>query len=301
MLCDWGPRAASRLVLLLHGVAGNAHIWDAAASRLRSQLGDSVRVVALDGRDGGLTEHPPTGYTPDDFGADLVAVHDALGGLPLTLVGHSRGGWLAAWFAERHAGGVERLVLVDPARLSFESGVASDRFFKRVLDGLGPFPSEIAALEWARSEDRDADWNSARQAGFLANFRRQADGSLVGHLPSHAVAQLRRDVGEDPVGPFLDRIACPTLLLVGARQSPERIQDKLRYASAIRDCRVVELAATHFIHTDLPTGTAREIASFVLAGTGREIPTAPPATRGRCAPIPRAPARSSRVRNPGPT
>jgi pimeloyl-ACP methyl ester carboxylesterase len=261
---DWGPGSARRLVLLLHGAAGNAHIWDAVAARLRERLEEVARIVALDGRDGGLTDHLQIGYEPDDFGSDIASVHDALGAKPLTLVGHSRGGWLAAWFAERYPDRVERLVLVDPARLSFESEEASNRFFDRVRDGLGPFESEQAALVWGRRWDPQGDWNEARIAGFLANYRRQENGSLVGHLPAHAIDDLRRRAGDDPVGPRLHEIKCPTLLLIGTRQSADRQQDKLRYAEAIPDCSIVRLQGSHFLHTDLPDQTASEIADFVI-------------------------------------
>ena len=260
---DWGPEQAPRLVLLLHGVAGNAHIWDAVAARLRRLLGDTARIVALDGRDGGLTDHPATGYELEDFGSDLASVHDALGAKPLTLVGHSRGGWLAAWFTEHYRDRVERLVLVDPARLSFESEEASGRFFDRIRNGLGPFGSEEEALAWGRQWDPDGDWNDHRKRGFLANYRRQEDGSLVGHLPRHAIDQLRRAAGEDPVGPRLNEIECPTLLLVGARQSADRQVEKLRYADGIPDCLIVRLPGSHFLHTDLPDQTAKEIANFI--------------------------------------
>ena len=262
---DWGPRPdAPGLVLLLHGVAGNAHIWDAAAARLRELLGDAARIVALDGRDGGLTDHPDTGYEPEDFGADLSSVHDALGRAPLTLVGHSRGGWLAAWFAEHYPDRVQGLVLVDPARLSFGSAEASRRFFDRIREGLGPFVSDGAALAWGRQWEPEGNWNEHQVAGFLANYRRLDDGSLIGHLPPAAVEQLRRREGDDPVGPRLADIRCPTLLLVGTRQSVERQQDKLRYANGIADCRIVRLPGSHFLHTDLPEETAAQIADFFL-------------------------------------
>jgi pimeloyl-ACP methyl ester carboxylesterase len=220
--------------------------------------------VAVDGRDGGLTDHPESGYEPADFGDDIASVHDALGTKRLTLVGHSRGGWLAAWFAERYPDRVERLLLVDPARLSFESEEASARFFDRIRDGLGPFDSGQEAIAWGKRWDPDGDWNEHRIAGFLANYRRQADGSLVGHLPPHAIDQLRRPAGEDPVGARLSEIRCPTLLLVGTRQSADRQRDKLRYADGIPDCTVISLQGSHFLHTDLPHQTADQIAGFIL-------------------------------------
>jgi pimeloyl-ACP methyl ester carboxylesterase len=262
---DWGDQAAPALVLLLHGVAGNARIWDAVATRLRIHLGHAHQVVALDGRDGGLTEHPPSGYGPEDFGADLKSVHDALGGRPLTLVGHSRGAWLAAWFAERHPERIRRLVLVDPARLTFQTEQASEAFFDRVREALGPWQNEEAALAWGRAHDPEGDWNEPRRRGFLANYHRLPDGSLVGHLPIDAVTHLRRPAMEDPVGPLLHQVACPTLLLVGTRQAQQRIADKLTYAEGIPDCRVVSLPASHFIHTDLPDQAAEEIARFAAA------------------------------------
>jgi pimeloyl-ACP methyl ester carboxylesterase len=244
-------------------VAGNVHAWDAVAPLLRSRLGGSVRVVALDGRDGGLTEHPVTGYGLEECGADLVSVHEALGGMPLTLVGHSRGGWLAAWFAARHQERLERLVLIDPARLMFTAG-AADGFYEELRESLGPFPSAQAALAWGRAHDPEADWNEWRVAACLAGFEAQSDGSLVGRLPTGAVPQLRdARERENVVEPMLGSVACPVLLLVATRQSADRQADKLAYAAGLRDVRVEHVAGSHFLHTDAPERVADLIAGFV--------------------------------------
>lgn len=262
---DWGPvTGAAGLVLMLHGVAGNAWVWEPVASRLRDAIGDRCRIVAVDGRDGGLTDHPTTGYEVERFGADLVAVHDALGGGPLTLVGHSRGGWLAAWFAERHPDRMEHLVLVDPARLIFGSEADAERFYTWVLEGLGPFASRRAAVGWARKHDPDADWNAARTHAFMAGLSERKDGSLVGLLPPSAVDQLRAArQREDVVGPQLASIACPVMLMVASRQPDARRRDKLAYAERLLDVRVTQVDGTHFLHTDAPDRVADLIASFV--------------------------------------
>ena len=263
---DFGPAGAPGLVILLHGVGGNARIWEPAATRLRASLGGRARVLALDGRDGGLTDHPPSGYEPERFAADLVAIHDALGAGPLVIVGHSRGGWLAAWFAERFPERVNRLVLVDPARLAFASEADADRFYDWVRGGLGPFVDREDALAWARRRDPEADWNEARTRSFLAGLVEGADG-LRGRLPVHAVAALRQARERtDSVGPRLGDIACPTLLLVAERQSPELRRDKLAYADGLRDVRAVPIDGSHFLHTDAPARVVDEIVGFLGAG-----------------------------------
>jgi len=260
---DWGGPADGVPLLLLHGVGGNAWIWDDVAPRLRAALPDH-HVVAIDGRDGGDTEHPASGYERDRFTEDVVAVHDALGGRPMVLVGHSRSGWLAAWIAARHPERVARLVLVDPARLVFASRGEADGYYEGVSGALGPFDSEESAMAWARAADPDARLTPVRVRSFLFGLRRGADGRLVGKLPREIVPQLQaaREDGER-VTEALAGIAAPTLLLVGTRQTEGRIGHRLAYADRIPGVTVVRVAATHFVHTDAPGEVAEAIASFV--------------------------------------
>jgi pimeloyl-ACP methyl ester carboxylesterase len=266
---EWGNAGGRRtsragpVVVFLHGVAGNAWIWDDVSPRLLEALPDH-RFVALDGRDGGDTDHPPTGYAREDFVDDLTRVHDGLGGGLMVLVGHSRGGWLAAWFAAQHPERVSRLILVDPARLVFGSAADAESFYAWVSSGLGPFESETAALAWARRADSAAEWTDVRVRSFLFGFRRLPDGSLVGKLPAEVVPQLRQArEGGEVVTDALARIVAPTLLLVAERQSPARLADKLAYAERIPDVRVIRLDGSHFLHTDVPDAVATAIAEFV--------------------------------------
>jgi pimeloyl-ACP methyl ester carboxylesterase len=252
-------------MLFLHGVGGNAWIWDDVAPRLRSPLPDH-RLVALDGRDGGETDHPKAGYERERFAADVLAVHDALGGGPMVLVGHSRSGWLGAWIAAQHPDRVARLVLVDPARLVFASRGDADDYYRGVRGALGPFDDEAAALEWAQAADPNASFTPVRAHSFLFGLRRAADGRLVGKLPPEVVPRLQaaREDGER-VTDGLGRITAPTLLLVGTRQTEDRIAHRMAYAEHIPVVRVARIAATHFIHTDAPAETADAISEFVQA------------------------------------
>lgn len=250
-------------VLMLHGVGGNAWIWDGVGRRLAEQLPDH-RIVAIDQRDGGDTDHPPIGYARSDFIADIVAVHDRLGGRPMVLVGHSRGGWLAAAFVIEHPERVARLVLVDPARLVFETSSDADAFYGWVAGSLGPFESEEAALAWAMAQDPAATWTPIRIRSFLSGLLRDDEGRLVGKLPPEAVPQLRhaREGGE-AVTRRLASIEIPTLLVLATRQTEARRADKLAYAERIPGVAVVELDGSHFVHAEVPDEVAAAIARFV--------------------------------------
>lgn len=260
---DWGGPEDGIPLVLLHGVGGNAWIWADVAPHLAAGL-PGHRVIALDQRDGGDTEHPPVGYERERFVADVLAVHDALGGRPMVLVGHSRGGWLGAWLAATNAARVERLVLVDPARLVFATAGDAEAFYGWVAGSLGPFDDADAAVAWARTKEPEATWTPTRVRSFLAGLERGPDGRLRGKLPPEVVAQLRtaREGGEVVTAALAD-IAMPTLILLATRQSEARLADKLAYVERIPHAHVVRLPGSHFLHTDLPDEVAAAIVDFV--------------------------------------
>ena len=69
-----GPRRPG--VLLVHGLASNARLWDGVAARL-AELGHPV--AAVDQRGHGHSDKPDTGYDFATLTADLAAVIDAPG------------------------------------------------------------------------------------------------------------------------------------------------------------------------------------------------------------------------------
>src|SRR4029453_16181489 len=64
---DWGGEGPA--VLLLHGLASNARIWDGVGPRL---VGAGLRVVALDLRGHGASDQPGSGYDFAIVGRDLA-------------------------------------------------------------------------------------------------------------------------------------------------------------------------------------------------------------------------------------
>ena len=109
---DWG--GSGQAVVLLHGLASNARIWDGVAPRL---AGAGLRVVALDQRGHGASDQPASGYDFASVGGDLSAALAALGIERPVLAGHSWGANVALRFAADRPGSLAGLALVDGALL----------------------------------------------------------------------------------------------------------------------------------------------------------------------------------------
>lgn len=86
------------LVLLLHGFPTYWWSW----RRLIPALADSYRVVAMDLRGYGASDHPPRGYDPTTLAADVAGVIRSLGERQAFVVGQGWGGFLAWTTAALH-------------------------------------------------------------------------------------------------------------------------------------------------------------------------------------------------------
>jgi lipase len=101
---------APPVVLAAHGITGTGPSWNA----VRAQLGDDVTLLTPDlrGRGQAAGWGPPYGMA--QHAADLVALLDAEGHTdPVTVAGHSMGGFVAVVLAHLHPERVKSLVLID--------------------------------------------------------------------------------------------------------------------------------------------------------------------------------------------
>ena len=261
---DWGGPENATPMILLHGVGGNAWTWAALAPRLRAALGDEYHIVGIDQRGGGDSDKPASGYGIEAFAQDVLAVQDALDGKPMVLVGHSRGGWLAAYLAGSWPERVNRVVLVDPARIRYASTEDADAFYAPVRAGLGPFRSKEAALAFARERETRVRPSPERERTFLAGFDEQPDGSLVGKMPDWVLDQLRQDrEADDRLGPVLPNAKMPILLLVATLATEARRQQKLEYSRRMPHARVELVEGTHSLQLDDPDRVAELMVEFL--------------------------------------
>ena len=105
---DWGGSSTKNL-LLVHGQGGNAHNWDHIASELRGEF----RVIAIDQRGHGDSDHTWEGYGVAQFGSDLAEFVEKVGIAPCDYVGLSLGARNGIAYAGDHSDHLKHFVCLD--------------------------------------------------------------------------------------------------------------------------------------------------------------------------------------------
>jgi haloacetate dehalogenase len=164
-------------LLLLHGLADHALVWQGLAESLQGKF----RIIAPDMRGHGESDKPTTGYTFADTIADLEGLMRAVGWESAHVVGHSWTGKLAPIWARTNPERLRSLVLVDPIfivkmpafmRLTFPILYRKLDCFK----GMGPFPSLDAAIERARELRPYRGWSPLQERVFRESLVQSPDG-----------------------------------------------------------------------------------------------------------------------------
>jgi esterase len=97
-------------VVFLHGVSGSLRTY----AWLPEEITQGRRIVRVDLRGHGGSEHASGAYDIDSYGEDVVALLRETVGRPAVLVGHSLGGVVAWWVAQRHPELVTAAFLEEP-------------------------------------------------------------------------------------------------------------------------------------------------------------------------------------------
>jgi pimeloyl-ACP methyl ester carboxylesterase len=135
--------AAGEPILLHHGYTASRVNWMPVAERLAERF----RVILMECRGTGASEHTADGYTLEQYAADVLGLVDRLGIDRFTFAGHSMAGGIGFLLGLDHAERLERLVLMAPIAADGSRGDAELRARRR---------------GWRESGDR---------AAFLAHYR----------------------------------------------------------------------------------------------------------------------------------
>jgi pimeloyl-ACP methyl ester carboxylesterase len=175
-------------VVFLHGVSGSMRTY----AWLPEEIADGRRIVRVDLRGHGRSEHAPGAYDIDSYGEDVVEALRETVGRPAVLVGHSLGGVVAWWVAQRHPELVAAAFLEDPPLYMGEPAEhelnGAVPIFRTILD--------IVARWKAEGIDVDAAGAQLAAAPFGADRSRTSAEGLSDDVPAaRAEALLQMDPG----------------------------------------------------------------------------------------------------------
>lgn len=261
---EWGDPRSRNVLLMLHGYAETASVWDDVSQDLAREF----RVIALDQRGHGQSAHAPDfDYTRATQVEDVEAFVETLGLKNLTIVGHAMGGANALCYASEHPDIVTALVVVEAAPEVLRGGVER---LRRMVGSADKFESLDEAVESMRPLFPYATTEQLERRARSALVEKQ-EGVWVWHFdPALRDASLRPpepDPGQRRLADLwecADRVQCPVMIVRGAETdmlTPEAIQRLHRRIVGSRVSLIDE--AGHPVPSDQPAHLALNIREFL--------------------------------------
>lgn len=238
-------RGSGQPLLLLHGF---------------QHLDPRLPIVELLARDAELIAptHPGFGASkrPADFGTvyDLVHLYlefiDTLPQGPLTLMGLSFGGWLAAEIAVKAGRRIDKLILVDALGIK-----VSDRETPDILDVFNVHPEEVVRKSWHDPAKNAPRYDDMEDDELIAVSRNRETLCRYGFHPYMYNPQLKR---------WLRNIKARTLVLWGASDGIVKPAYGEAYTKLIPGARFETIAAAgHHPEIEQPAALAQRVHAFM--------------------------------------
>jgi len=203
------PDASLPPVLLIHGLASNARMWDGVAAALTTQ---GVRSIAVDLRGHGRSDRPSSGYDFATIGNDLCRVLDDFDLERAVFVGQSWGGNVVVDAAHRFSDRVVGSVAVDGGMIDLQR---SFPVWEDCAEALQP--PRLAGTRAGRMEaairSMHADWPESGIIGTLSNFELLDDGTVRPWLPFDTHMTILRELWAHRPSDLYAHIDRPVLFL----------------------------------------------------------------------------------------
>lgn len=294
----WRRPGEGRPVVLLHGLAANARLWQLVAQHL---VEHDLAPLVPDARGHGLTDKPDGDYGFNTFSRDLAAFIDACQLERPLLVGHSWGAWVALDFAARFPFGPyapSGVVLVDGGMTQLDqapegypqptweavsermalprlAGMPLAEFIERISQsqhGWQP-EDEIIPLVLANVEVSVPSLDEAASVRGNGTVKNEPGETVTPRLTHARHQQILRALWEFQTFERFGRVGCPVLMLPCRPPAPlsaleaESLGAK-EWGVAVARQKIARLQvhwledSIHDVHLQRPAEVARLIAAF---------------------------------------
>jgi pimeloyl-ACP methyl ester carboxylesterase len=250
-----GDPDAPAQVVLVHGLASNARMWDGVGQELAAR---GIPSVAVDLRGHGGSPKPDDGYDFDSVVADLLPLLDD----QPVVAGQSYGGNVVIHLAARHAERVRAIVCVDGGAIDMRARFAAME--EAVAAMMPPYDlfvgTPIAEME-RRLRAANPDWPETGIQGALACHGVDADGGVQPILTWERHRQIVEAMWHEPPTPHFPSIDVP-VLFIGAS---ERMRPAIDAAvDVLPNGKAIWFeGAHHDVHAQKPVEVADAIAGML--------------------------------------
>lgn len=244
-------RGEGEPLLLHHGYTASRVNWMPVARRLENRY----RIILMECRGTGQSEHTPDGYTLEQYAADVVGMLDHLEVDRISFAGHSMGGGIGYLLALEHAARLDRLILMAPIPAEGVGAITPELREQRLAERRRGDTEAILARYRAmqfRDDVETEEWFLDRAEHILSVSE--------GHFERGAESMQSLDVAHR-----LPQITTPTLMIAGAVDSLllPNLMDFMRLPKATLE---VLSRAGHEIAVHEPGRVAHAIDQFMIHG-----------------------------------
>jgi len=243
-----GPRGAPTLVFS-NSLGTNLGMWEPQLAALSTHF----CLVRYDTRGHGASFVSPGDYGIDTLGRDVLHIADALGIARFHFCGLSMGGAIGAWLALHAPDRVDRLVLANTAAKFGTTERWNARIDAVTRGGMAAVADGVIET-WFTPGFR------AREPEAVSRLR-----SMLLAAPVAGYLAACRAVRDVDLTAAVERIARPTLVIVGTHDVPTPPAQGRELAQRIAGARLAELDAAHISNVEAAAAFNTELSDFLTA------------------------------------
>ncbi len=246
-------------VILVHGLASNARLWDGVSQYLAEA---GIPSAAVDLRGHGESDRPDAGYDVPTVADDVADVIRALAPDRVVLTGQSWGANVALECGARHPDLVDTVVCVDGGFLRPADAFADREAMWEALapprfDELTPEQLEI------RLRIRFDGWPEAAVSGALANFERAGNGFVRARLTRERHRAVLDGLWDHDPDRTVAGMRVPVRLIVAGDHGSKRARVEAFAAAGGESLATEWVDADHDVHAQFPSLVAEQIRSVL--------------------------------------